>query len=152
MDATIFENFLYRLLVHVRERPEFAGRQVVLLMDNASIHHHRRVMDLALRMKAILLYNPQYSPWLNPVEKLFKYLKGHLRSKHSATRYVFELMLTADSVGRTSLPRWSNSSVAVTLSRCSHSGAHLSWSGSRLSRGPRTLDPMVTSERCLQAP
>ena len=43
VDATIFENFLYRLLVHVRERPEFAGRQVVLLMDNASIHHHRRV-------------------------------------------------------------------------------------------------------------
>ena len=58
VDATIFENFLYRLLVHVRERPEFAGRQVVLLMDNASIHHHRRVVDLALRMKAILLYNP----------------------------------------------------------------------------------------------
>ena len=26
VDATIFENFLYRLLVHVRERPEFAGR------------------------------------------------------------------------------------------------------------------------------
>mgnify|MGYP002635289079 FL=1 len=86
VDATIFENFLYRLLVHVRESPEFAGRQVVLLMDNAAIHHHRRVVDLALRMKAILLYNPQYSPWLNPVEKLFKYLKGHLRSQPSATR------------------------------------------------------------------
>ena len=86
MDATIFENFLYRLLVHVRESPEFAGRQVVLLMDNASIHHHRRVVDTVLGMKAILLYNPQYSPFLNPVEKLFKYLKGRLRGRPSATR------------------------------------------------------------------
>ena len=86
VDATIFENFLYRLLVHVRESPEFAGRQVVLLMDNASIHHHRRVVDTVLGMKAILLFNPQYSPFLNPVEKLFKYLKGRLRARPSATR------------------------------------------------------------------
>ena len=86
VDATIFENFLYRLLVHVRESPEFAGRQVVLLMDNASIHHHRRVVDTVLGMKVILLFNPQYSPFLNPVEKLFKYLKGRLRARPSATR------------------------------------------------------------------
>ena len=86
VDATVFENFVYRLLVHVRERPEFRGRQVVLLMDNASIHHHRRVLDTVLAMKAILLYNPQYSPWLNPVERLFKYLKGRLRAQPSATR------------------------------------------------------------------
>ena len=86
VDATIFENFLYRLLVHVRESPEFAGRQVVLLMDNASIHHHRRVVDTVLGMKAILLFNLQYSPFLNPVEKLFKYLKGRLRARPFATR------------------------------------------------------------------
>ena len=59
MDSTVFDNFIYRLLVYVRESPEFIGRRVVLLMDNASIHHHRRVIDTVLRFKVILLFSAQ---------------------------------------------------------------------------------------------
>ena len=86
MDSTIFDNFIYRLLVHIRESPEFIGRRVVLLMDNASIHHHRRVIDTVLRCKAILLFSAQYSPWLNPVEKFFRFLKEAIKKHPTATR------------------------------------------------------------------
>ena len=86
MDSTIFDNFIYRLLVHIRESPEFIGRRVVLLMDNASIHHHCRVIDTVLRCKAILLFFAQYSPWLNPVEKFFRFLKEAIKKHPTATR------------------------------------------------------------------
>ena len=86
MDSTIIDNFIYRLLGHIRESPEFIGRRVVLLMDNASIHHHRRVIDTVLRCKAILLFSAQYSPWLNPVEKFFRFLKEAIKKHPTATR------------------------------------------------------------------
>ena len=86
VDASVFDNFLYRLLKHVRETELDAQRKVILLMDNATIHRHPLVYDTVLGMKAILIFNPQYSPWMNPIEKLFKYLKGNLERKPSSTK------------------------------------------------------------------
>ena len=58
VDSSIFENFIYRLLESIRNKEEFNGKPVVLLMDNATIHKHPMVVETVLRMKAILLYNP----------------------------------------------------------------------------------------------
>lgn len=33
------------------------------------------VLDTARRMKVNVLFSAQYSPWLNPIESLFGYLK-----------------------------------------------------------------------------
>jgi transposase len=54
-------------------------RPVVLLMDNARIHHQEPVVATALRMGAFLLYSAEYSPWLNPVEWYFRHVKQQLR-------------------------------------------------------------------------
>ena len=75
MDSSVFENFVYSLLEYVRKEERYQGKHIVLLMDNATIHKHPRVVDTIIRMKGILLYNPQYSPHLNPVEKFFNLLK-----------------------------------------------------------------------------
>ncbi len=46
-------------------------------MDNAVIHKHSVVMETARRMKVNVLFNAEYSPWLNPIEQLF----GHVKKK-----------------------------------------------------------------------
>ena len=68
VDSTIFENFIYQTLRCVRNDPMLMNKNVVLLMDNAVIHKHSVVLETARRMKANVLFNAEYSPWLNPIE------------------------------------------------------------------------------------
>jgi transposase len=49
------------------------------MLDNAVIHHHSAVLETARLFKVNVLFNAQYSPWLNPVEQLFGMMKRHLR-------------------------------------------------------------------------
>ena len=86
VDSSVFENFMHKLLESIRKQEEFNGKHVVLLMDNATIHKHPMVIDTVLRMKAILLFNPQYSPHLNPVERYFKRLKKEVRDQDVSSR------------------------------------------------------------------
>jgi len=79
VDSSVFENFVFRLMEHVRLSPKYRGKRVVLLMDNATIHKHRNVLETVMAMRAILMFNPQYSPQLNPVERFFNHMKAQLR-------------------------------------------------------------------------
>jgi transposase len=45
-------------------------------MDNAVIHKHSKVLETARKFKVNVLFNAEYSPWLNPVEQLFGHLKA----------------------------------------------------------------------------
>lgn len=59
----------------IRELPD--GRPII--MDNASIHKTRIVKD-TLRSKCICpIYIPPYSPWYNPVEFAFSWIKRRFR-------------------------------------------------------------------------
>jgi len=86
VDASVFENFLHQVVRGLRARGAFEGPGVVLLLDNARIHHHSRVVALARAEGAHILFNAQYSPWLNPVETLFGHLKRRIRGSQAATR------------------------------------------------------------------
>ena len=86
VDATVFEHSLWRTMEHVRVNNENGDKRVVLLMDNAAIHRHALAIDCALKMKAVLMFNPPYSPHLNPVELLFKRLKTRIRESRPRTR------------------------------------------------------------------
>lgn len=80
VDTSVFENFIYGLLRYVRSQLKFENKPVVLLMDNATIHRHQMVSDTVLAMRAFLLYTPQYSPQLNPIERFFRYVKTSVRA------------------------------------------------------------------------
>ena len=69
-DSVVFENFLYHTLNHLRRHDKYKNRPIVALIDNARTHAHEGIETLAVKMKATILYNAQYSPWLNPVEQL----------------------------------------------------------------------------------
>ena len=54
---------------------KFAGLPITLVMDNARYQHCRFVMDLATALGIELLFLPAYSPNLNLIERLWKFVK-----------------------------------------------------------------------------
>jgi transposase len=76
VDSTLYENFIYHTLMAVRTDKTLCKKKVVLFMDNATIHKAHQVMEIAKKMKVILVYNAEYSSWLNPIEQYFRHLKS----------------------------------------------------------------------------
>ena len=68
VDSSLFENYMYYTLREIRTNPDTANKTVVVLMDNAVIHRHSAVLATIRKMKANILFNAEYSPWLNPIE------------------------------------------------------------------------------------
>ena len=79
----MFDNFLHRLLKKLRTDKETKHKHIVVLMDNATIHKHSSIYETARRFKVNVLLNAQYSPWLNPVEQLFNFIKRALRKANA---------------------------------------------------------------------
>ena len=74
----MFENFVYHTLLSIRKDRKTAYKDIVLFMDNAIIHKHSQVLETARKFKVNVLYNAEYSPWLNPIEQLFSHIKKQL--------------------------------------------------------------------------
>ncbi len=59
------------------------ARHVYVIQDNWSIHSHPDVLaTLATLPRLEALWLPTYSPWLNPIEKLWRWLKGDVLKQH----------------------------------------------------------------------
>ena len=69
-DREVFQAFLDTM---AEEVPDDDDREVWLVLDNASWHHVKSLQWHHIRP----LFLPAYSPDLNPIERLWQYLKGH---------------------------------------------------------------------------
>ena len=58
---------------------EFVGLPITLVMDNARYQRCSFVMDLATALGIELLFLPSYSPNLNLIERLWKFVKNKCR-------------------------------------------------------------------------
>ena len=74
------------MLVSISSNPQYKGRKVVMILDNARIHHHQFVLQATRRHSVNVCFLSPYSPWLNPVESLFGILKRRLSPSELATR------------------------------------------------------------------
>ena len=81
-DSVLFENFIYQTLRSIRTDKYLCNKMVVLLMDNAIIHKYSEMLATARRFKVNVLFNAEYSPWLNPIEQLFAYIKKNLKQQN----------------------------------------------------------------------
>ena len=77
----LFDNFLFETLSALRTNEATARKRIVVFMDNASIHKTPSVLVTARKLKADVILNAQYSPFLNPVEQLFCHLKRQIRQQ-----------------------------------------------------------------------
>lgn len=60
----------------------YAGKAVHIVLDNARYQKCIAVTELAGQLGIALHYIPPYSPNLNLIERLWKFVKGELRSKY----------------------------------------------------------------------
>ena len=58
------------------------NRRVVLVWDNWPVHYHPKVLACASEENIELLWLPTYAPWLNPLEKMWKWLVADVLSAH----------------------------------------------------------------------
>jgi transposase len=80
---------------------EFAGVPITLVMDNARYQRCRFVMDLATALGIELLFLPSYSPNLNLIERLWKFVKKKcLYSQYYETFASFQQAI-ADCIAET---------------------------------------------------
>lgn len=61
---------------------EYVGISIYLVLDNASYQKCRVVLELAGELGINLVYIPSYSPNLNLIERLWKFVKGKLRTQY----------------------------------------------------------------------
>jgi transposase len=61
---------------------EHVGLPIHLVLDNASYQKCRVVFELADELGINLVYIPSYSPNLNLIERLWKFVKGRLRTQY----------------------------------------------------------------------
>jgi transposase len=73
----------------------YPGPRSILIMDNASIHHHPDVTSMCEDAGVHLVYLPPYSPDFNPIEQSFKVLKDWLKRNYllGETFHTFEEFL-----------------------------------------------------------
>jgi hypothetical protein len=56
-DAVVFDNFLHRTLHKLRVDKDTKSKQIVILMDNATIHKHPSIYETARKFKVNVLLN-----------------------------------------------------------------------------------------------
>ena len=56
-------------------------------MDNVAFHKHEQVLKTAIAFKVNVLFNVEYSPMLNPIERVFSQIKASYR-KSLSSRYL----------------------------------------------------------------
>ena len=70
-DAQRFLEFLQLVL------KKYPDQKIVMVLDNARIHHAKLIQPFLTQHEEVLelVFLPPYSPQLNPIEKLWKWLK-----------------------------------------------------------------------------
>jgi transposase len=67
------------------------GKRLLIVLDNAPYNHAAPVRDAARKLRIQLLYLPAYSPNLNLIERLWKFLKRKVaRNRHYTTFIEFQ--------------------------------------------------------------
>lgn len=61
---------------------EYPGEEIYLVLDNARYQKCKLVFAEAERLGIVLVYIPPYSPQLNLIERLWKFVKTRLRSRY----------------------------------------------------------------------
>ena len=80
LDANAFMIFVANTESWLKDNNYFNYSEVLLLMDNSSIHKTNEVQNRILEAKMKIMYIPWYTPQFAPIEQWFSLIKNKLRS------------------------------------------------------------------------
>jgi transposase len=72
------------------------AKRIYLVEDNWPIHYHPDVLGAAEENKLTLLFLPTYASWLNPIEKLWRWLRQDILHNHTQCANFKQLRLEVD--------------------------------------------------------
>jgi len=84
VNEEVFCDFLERNLLPQLMPFNGINPRNVVLMDNASIHHTSKAIELIQSIGALVHFIPPYSPDLDPIEELFSKVKACLKENNEA--------------------------------------------------------------------
>ena len=76
VNGDIFEDFVRTTLLPILMPFNGTNSHSVVIMDNCSIHHLERVLEMITSVGALVKFLPPYSPDLNPIELVFSKVKS----------------------------------------------------------------------------
>jgi len=81
VDQERFEMWVQEKLLDTNVLGSYAKREPrsIAVLDNASIHHSQKIIDMITSTGAIIIYTVPYSPDLNPIELMFGRYKTALK-------------------------------------------------------------------------
>ena len=83
VNGDVFENFTRTTLLPLLQPFDGTNHNSVVVMDNASIHHMDRIIEMIHGAGALVRFLPPYSPGLNPIEEEFSKVKSFLRANET---------------------------------------------------------------------
>ena len=70
------------------------GKEIIIIMDNATYNRAYPVQDYAVELNITIRYLPPYSPNLNLIERVWKFLKSKLKNKYIEKYDDFKFWIT----------------------------------------------------------
>ena len=95
---------LYRML-----RKRYPKRRIFAVQDNCNFHYSDNVLETAEELDIHPVYLPTYASWLNPIEKLWRWLKADVLRGH---QFAHDIQLLHQTVAEF-LDQFSNPSPAL---------------------------------------
>ena len=83
INQEIFQNFIWIMNFILKNSIKDQIENVIINLDNASIHTSKQTKKLLYALKLKVSYLPPYSPKLAPVELFFNIIKSKIRSNFS---------------------------------------------------------------------
>lgn len=80
VNSDVFENFVRTTLLPVLMPFNGINSHSVVIMDNCSVHHAARGIEMISSVGALTRFLPPYSPDLNPIEEVFSKVKSFWRA------------------------------------------------------------------------
>lgn len=68
--------------LYKQARQDYPERTLFVIQDNVSFHKSDNVLAIADELNIIPVYLPTYASWLNPIEKLWRWLKADILRGH----------------------------------------------------------------------
>lgn len=75
---------------------KYPGRNSIWIMDGAKIHCHPSIIRYLRSIGIIPIFLPAYTPFFNPIEYVFGYVKKHLKRKSAGSRKNMELLVNEE--------------------------------------------------------